>query len=490
MSDSVTLVVDTNLFHEGKSLDDPAFPWADLGPFDEIILLVTDTVLTELDDHKKDNRARLKRRAIKAVSWFRGILSAQPAEHVFREAGPRVVMRISVQTPDTGHPHALDLSVNDDKIVAVAVALTKAHPQADIRVLSDDTRPVAKAQAVGLPFEGFPESWKREEELDDEARTQADLRAQIHDLRSNNPDLKITAVGAVNKRLSLAREAYAPLTETETAELRAKLVARYSLETLEAAAQAGKPRRPSDISLLTSRMEFLEATEGQKENYRIQTWPAWLDKTIAAFGAIPTAFNRVTAAAAIDFQLTNLGYRPAEDVRIVFRARGDFLIAPVPHDGDDFMPTFELPDKAPPPPVGQWLSNGNAVGRVQRNDPFAFQPTPLDLSGHRFNRNDEEWHFEPDRPAAPLTEFALEAKRFRHQGKMQTFDVLVFPNADVQVLNGSIEIEISATNIGRPIIEVFPINVTSTYGSSAETVERLVDGYDLSPEKRNGRAIF
>lgn len=490
MPGSVTVVVDTNLFHECKGLDDPGFPWADLGPFDEIVLLVSDTVLTELDDHKKTNRARLKRRAIKAGTWFRGLLSAEPAEHVFREAGPRVVMRISVQTPDTGHPHALDLSVNDDKIVAVAVALRRANPQEDIRLLSDDTRPLAKARAVGVPFETIPERWRRQEEVDDAARTEADLRAEIQALRANSPDLKMTAVGAVKKRLSLTRDAFAPLTETESAALRAKLANRYSLDRLEAAAQAGKPRRPNDLSLLTSRMEFLDASETQKTLYREQTWPDWLDKVIADLGAIPRAFNRVTHAAAIAFQLDNAGSRPAEDVRIVFRAKGGFRIAPVPIEGDVFMPTFDVPKRAPPPPVGHWLVNGDPVGRVRRSDPFAVHPTTFDPNLYRFDRNDEDWYYEPERPTAPVTEFCLEARRFRHRAKAEVFNVLVFPDLDAPTLNGSIEIELAATNIGSPIIEVFPVDVASTYSSSAALVWSLVDDYDLSPIKRDGRAIF
>lgn len=51
----LTLVVDTNLFHEFRPLH--TLPWSEITDADEIILLVSDPVQTELDEQKKSSRS-------------------------------------------------------------------------------------------------------------------------------------------------------------------------------------------------------------------------------------------------------------------------------------------------------------------------------------------------------------------------------------------------------------------------------------------------
>ena len=83
MPGQIILVVDTNLFHECVNLENDDFPWADLGDFDAIRLVVPETVREELDRHKKDDRARLKRRALEVVAQFRRLLEANFDEASF-----------------------------------------------------------------------------------------------------------------------------------------------------------------------------------------------------------------------------------------------------------------------------------------------------------------------------------------------------------------------------------------------------------------------
>lgn len=64
----LALVVDTNLFHEFRRLE--TLPWDELTEVDEIALIVSDPVQTELDEQKKSPRARIKRRALDWVKRF------------------------------------------------------------------------------------------------------------------------------------------------------------------------------------------------------------------------------------------------------------------------------------------------------------------------------------------------------------------------------------------------------------------------------------
>ncbi len=74
MPGTVRFIVDTNLFHECHSLVRSDFPWRAIGDLDVIELVVPEPVQAELDRQKKDTRARLRRRAVEAVGWFRELL--------------------------------------------------------------------------------------------------------------------------------------------------------------------------------------------------------------------------------------------------------------------------------------------------------------------------------------------------------------------------------------------------------------------------------
>ena len=249
MPGAVSLIVDTNLFHECLSLDAPSFPWSDLGSFDLIELIVSDTVQSELDRQKKDMRPRVKRRAVQAVIWFREMLRSGTREHVFREREPRVVMRVTAQTASPDYPGLLDLAVDDDRIVGVAVALKQAAPECDLRVLSHDSRPISKADAVGLPFMFIPDTWIRQPEADDHEREVASLRAEINELRASHPALSVAAVGAVDKRISITREALAPLTEEEVASISVQLSERFGTSGIEEKAARAASARQFDALL-------------------------------------------------------------------------------------------------------------------------------------------------------------------------------------------------------------------------------------------------
>ena len=116
----LTLVVDTNLFHEFRPLN--TLPWSEITDADEITLLVSDPVQTELDEQKKSPRARIKRRALEWVKRFREMLKAGETDLTVIEGNPRVVLRLHATRPSKEHEDVLDLSVPDDAIVAMAVS--------------------------------------------------------------------------------------------------------------------------------------------------------------------------------------------------------------------------------------------------------------------------------------------------------------------------------------------------------------------------------
>lgn len=491
MQRAVFLVVDTNLFHECRSLDAPDFPWSDLGDFDTVELIVSDPVQSELDRHKKDTRPRVKRRAVQAVAWFREMLRTGTREHVFRQQDPRVVMRVTAQTASSDFPEFLDPTVDDDKIVGVAVALAKAAPEQDVRVLSHDTRPMAKADAVGLRFEFIPDSWIREPEADDQEREIARLRAEVAELQASHPALAVAAISAVDRRLSLTREALATLSEAEIASFRTQLSEQFSLAGVEETfADAPSSRRPSSFPLRRN-MVHVPPSEHVINRYRDETYPAWLDACASHVASLPSAFNSLIAPSAVTVTLDNTGYRPAENVRIRFTARGPFLIAPPREEG--YNPELADLPQVPRPPTGQWLQDGNPVAFATSIED-AFDPRLLDIGHLRpaaFARDDEAWYYEPERPDTPVVSFDLGCRRFRHGTGPEHFELLIFPQSQEAVVRGALEVEVNASNVGRSLTVTFPVEVNTTLKPPVPAINSfLADQDPIGPTRDVGRKFF
>lgn len=478
MPGHVRFVVDTNLFHEFKLLNSPDIDWGLLGDFDEIELTVCDVVQSELDQQKKDNRSRVKKRAIEAVRWFRGMLLAGASEHVFRETGPRVVMTLTPTAASRDHSGVLDPSVDDDRIVGVAVALRQADASADIRLLTDDTRPAAKAKTLGIPFQFIPTPWAREPELDDQARETETLRSQLAAIKATHPKLGVSADGAVNHRVTVDRAAWAAVTSDERATARTVVAEQFPLSALEErfAADAIR-RRPSPWQLGRGQVTTVPVPPGALAKYRDVTYPAWLDACVNAAETLPDAFNSAIAGAPITVRLTNNGTRPAENVRIRFRARGGFRIAP---EGVEVAPDLPSLPKAPAPPEESYVSaDGNPIGRVTAIHPLQ---SPFDslmpLTRFPTPHEEEDWYYEPGRPTEPTDVYDLVCARFRHGGEEETFTLLVYPSQQQDMVAASLEVEINASNLPEPVKQVFPIEIATRFLPSGPAIEAFIRDED------------
>lgn len=476
----VQFVVDTNLFHECKALDAPDFDWSAVGDFDEIELVVCGVVQSELDRQKKDTRSRVKKRAIKAVGWFRAMLLAGTNTHEFRAAAPRVTMRTSPARASQDHPEILDPDINDDRIVGVAVALAAAEPGADIRLLTDDTGPAGKANVLGLPFDFIPEHWKREPELDDQARENRDLKAQIAALQMTLPQIDVSADGAVNRKLVVQRAAWADLEAADRPKVRELLIARYPLGELERkfALKASK-RRPGAWQFGRGDVTVVPVPPEATKRYRDETYPAWLDACVTRLEAVPRLVNPAMAGAPITVRLVNGGGKPAEDIRIRFRARGAILIAPAGVEAE--APALgELPPAPKPPQESYLTADGKPLGTT----------TPLPAVGHPFAglprldhlrsrpREAEVWYYEPDRPKAPVDQYDLVCERFRHGGDEEGFEVLIYPLSQAPVVTASIDVEVSATNLPQVVSVTFPVEIYTGFQPAGPLIEAFLKSAD------------
>jgi hypothetical protein len=479
LSHEIQLIVDTNLFHECHSLVRDDFPWRAIGDFDVIKLVVPEAVQTELDRQKKDSRPRIKRRALEAVSWFRELLENNLDEKVLRESNPRVTLRVDVTAPSSSFPHLLDNSVPDDRIVNVAATLAAAEPTMDVRLLTHDTRPAAKARAVNLRFLFVPDAWIREPGQDESQKEIQRLQDENKRLRATSPELSISVNEVVDKNVTLRRTALASLTTEEVNALRNLFAERYPLSKLQQKLNEQRLLNDQASEIYSMRGHYIEPSEEQIERYRSVTYPEWAESCICALEAVPRAINLVTSTQPLTIVLRNSGSRPAENVLIRFAARGPFLIAPPPLQ-DPFAPHLpELPEP-PLPPRGHWLKDGVQVVEVTRGlDNFSDFTRNVDFPLSNFIREDEIFYYEPKRPDAPVEAFSIISGRLRHGLDPKVFEIEVFPQEDKQEIRGAIELQVSASNVSDVQSLIVPINVLSDCKPAFEAVRKVLDAVDF-----------
>jgi predicted ribonuclease YlaK len=153
------LFPDTNLFIQCRALDQ--LGWMVWKEFDEVHLIVSRPVQSEIDHQKNRGNDRLRRRARTASSLLREIILGGAGYRLVRDADPTVKLFIRQDLkPNPDLSDSLDYQNEpDDRLVGTAHAFIQQNPRAEVRILTHDTGPMASARMVGLPVEPIPDEW-------------------------------------------------------------------------------------------------------------------------------------------------------------------------------------------------------------------------------------------------------------------------------------------------------------------------------------------
>jgi hypothetical protein len=186
MPGTLTLFVDTNLFIQCR--DAKGLPWAELGDFDRINLVVCRPVQKEIDDKKGHPNNRISKRARAASSLLGSVIKGGMESVDIRSASPAVTLALRTDLKSS------DLSQSpDDQLVEVAIRYSSGHPGDDVRVFSNDNGVLASAHAVDLPFLFIPEGWLLEPEESNADRNLRAAQAEIARLKKNEPVVEVAA---------------------------------------------------------------------------------------------------------------------------------------------------------------------------------------------------------------------------------------------------------------------------------------------------------
>lgn len=219
-------VIDSNVALECLAFEQ--LPWREIDPVGPIALLITPTVLKEVDGKKHHARIGDHARRFNNLISPAAVLGIPV---VVREANPRVELHIATCKKILWDDfHDLDKEEPDSRIIAEAL-----HCQnfdiARMVVVSHDIRPLGLARSNGIRAFHIKDEWLRPKELSPAEKKVKHLDKRIAELEVSEPILEL----AIDCEVEQPVEVYwvEELTENESSEIECKIIDVHSMKLIE-----------------------------------------------------------------------------------------------------------------------------------------------------------------------------------------------------------------------------------------------------------------
>ena len=497
----VHLLPDTNLFVQCLPLED--LDWSAWAEFDEVQLIVTRPVQKKIDNQKNRGGDRLGRRARKTSSLFRDIILSKQHHKLVRDAGPCVKLFIKPQyTHNPALADRLNFQERDDQLVGTVHTFMQQHSEADVRLLTHDTGPMAAAQMLDVPVAVIPDEWLLPPESSETQKKISALESELARLKKSEPDFHIRCLDdAGNEIVKLEAEfmRYEPLTNDELSGLMTRIKERFPM-----AADFG-PREPAerktkipDLSISGPTETFTPATEEEIIEYRDEKYRAWLEQCEDILRNYHRTLQRQAGPPVFCFVVRNEGTRPGKDALVTIEAKGNFAIMPLAQGNDEDdedqqeKQIIELP-RPPAPPRGKWEPKSprqftdafGSFGSLHRSLSAKIGYDPLRARLHDLHiprlhdltprRDPNAFYWKPKRPMMPQSSFSLECEQWRHGTDDEFFNGDIYFGEDEERVAGALECLIHAANLSDTTIKRIPVRIEVKRVSIIERAEKLVD---------------
>lgn len=484
------LFPDTNVLLHCKPLEQ--VDWSELGQWDQIEVLLTRPVQTEIDGLKGNGNARRAQRARAASSQIRDLLQSHGMALQLKAGNPavRLCLRHDLRRDDSVKD-LLDFGERDDQLVGIALAFHKSTTD-EVWLLTNDTGPMASASAVRLPYREVPGSWLLPPELDEAERREASLRAELARLKNLEPSfaIKLDPVRLSEEPL----KAYRDLTGVEIEELMTALLDRHPLcsdfgpmESMERT----PARSGATVVFPAAKEKYHPATKEEITEYRKEydEWKSECEKRLTDFAK---ALNYLTEWPTLSVSIENVGTRPADDALVVVYVQGEPLVQ-VPEKNEEGKETLrsklqqriELP-QPPAAPRGRWIFMDQfGLGRLIADMPRLAEAWPLVDPPMPF-RNVDAFKTDPNKlyrksgkPGRPSRRIEYECAQWRHAQPAERLELNVLCPIAPNSHQGLLRVEVHAANLTQPAIAQMPLKMVlqevSCYEIAKKALANLVD---------------
>jgi len=297
----VVAFIDSNVALECLALEQ--LPWREVHATGPILLLITPTVLQEVDSKK--NHARLGDHARRFNRTMRSLLGEQDTAIVRQSPVPQVEVALAdCGRVDWQQYPELDPEEPDSRVVAQALS-ARGPSQESRMVVSQDIRPLHLARRHGLRAYHIGENWLRPKEISESDKRAASLQREMDAMKNRQPMLKLSF--RANKEV-VSVHRVSPLSSLERKEIQDTIV---QLQPM--------PEQKQDLSVISD--PFGGHDYSLTERYR-----RWEEQIIPQFvreyeHKLELNFGQME----IIFRVENVGQVPAESLLIRLSAQGGWL---------------------------------------------------------------------------------------------------------------------------------------------------------------------
>lgn len=483
-------IPDTNLFIQCRPLNE--LDWSMWAEFNEIHVIVCRPVQREIDNQKKRGNNRVAKRARKTNSLFRRIINSEQGYELIHESKPQVKLLVDpTYQPSSDLRDQLDYNEIDDQIVGCVHTFQARNPEADVRLLTCDTGPMASAQMCSLPFVEIPDDWLLPPESNEAEKEITKLREEVKRYRKTEPQFEISCLnqnGDDINSFEFESVCYEPLTETEISELMHKLTCQFPLVT-DFGELEQKRRNPKNLPnhLLGKEEVFTPSSQQEISKYTEKDYPEWVKKCRHLLEQLHLYLEKQHLPVIFSFSAVNTGTRPGKSALVTITAKGNFQTRPPQIEETDDEESEQndlnkIPCLPPPPkpPKGKWttrdsflndLFNQPVIGQIR--SPELFEMPDL-TDRFNFQRDPNEFFYKPEHTTEPAASFSLECAQWRHGMDAEIFEGEICFGRDIQVVSGVLECLIQAENLSSPIKKTIKVRGRITHESARKHADDMI----------------
>jgi hypothetical protein len=302
---STKVFIDTNVVLECLGLDQ--LPWNEIDRVGPILVLVTPTVLKEVDSKKHHSRlADHARRFNRLIG--QSVITGKNV--VLRAESPSVELAVATcGRPDWSQLTDLDPHDPDSKVIAEVLSAQSSAGQG-ITFISHDIRPLAMARAHGIKVHHIGDNWLRPREQSEAEKKAARLLQRVVELEDKQPQFEISLEYATTEPIDIVRVR--------------ELTAQEKLDLIHRILDANPEPSQSDNGL--SSLSGFGGWPSTRDHSLSSRYDKYQNKAVPEFvNEYHRKLELMLDQVALTVKVANIGRVPAEAIIIDIRACGGWL---------------------------------------------------------------------------------------------------------------------------------------------------------------------
>ncbi len=475
--------IDTNIFIQCNDL--ASLSWERISKDDDLLILISRPVLEEIDRFKSDGNSRRAKRARKASSFLKQIISTSDSKMIVHKSAPHVEVSFPpLNNLQSNKCANLDLSRNDDRIICETLLYAADNPDKKVGILAHDTNLMLTAKNCGLIYCDIPDDWLLPPEPDARDKKIAELENRIKDFEKAYPQIDILSEDENQQpitSLTINIINYDPLSPEELNKLISKAQYKNPVEIKLKPLISTKHIPTTGLNIGTN-MSYISPTEDEMREYREKIYPKWIHDLKEFFSTLHEKLEYAYQHAIFYFILENSGNVPAENLIIEFNCEGGLMfgISMSAEQEGELKKKHEIKLPKPPSrPQGRWDQRLNALdalrGRISPMDHYIRNNNLASLLvNHSKPRDRNSFYWKPHEPSTISKTWAFECQEFRHQVDSEVFKMPILV-LEKNITKGAVKCVVTAKNLPKPVQLIIPIKAEYIKGDTYQEADRLLD---------------